>query len=205
MKKTNFIFICFLFLISFKSFSQTKTEWGLKAGLNYTDYRIQTPVPAEFKGKFGFYVGGIVSFGLSDKIRLNPELLFSSQVTEYSLKLNSLNISEPNNPSSPNGYKAEIKESFILLPIMIEYMISNSFDVEIGPQIGYVISENITDNNDQFEYGTANSNNFEMGLNLGMGFRFAQNYRIGTRFIYGILERNNVKNIGFQFGLQYNF
>lgn len=185
---------------------ETNTGFGVKAGINYSSFikgnDIPSEFPIEFNGKIGFHIGGFFKLGLTEKLKLKPELLYSMQGAEYEIKLG-LELQDPNDPFFDEKYKVDIKESFILLPIMLDYYFNEKFDIEFGPQFGFVISHKISDNNETFNFASDDYDKFEIGLNLGLGYNFSEKYRIGLRYNYGIMERDNLKSSVFQIGLDY--
>ena len=185
-------------------YPKIKNWIGLKAGLNYSSLIIDDRIPAETNSKIGFHFGWFLSFVWSENLRFKPEFLFSTQNTEIEIS-NAIDIEEqdPNDPFLSNSFKADIKESLILVPIMADYYLNEIFDLEFGPQFGYVINQEISDNKDDFSFGRENYENFEVALNIGAGYNFAGNYRIGLRYNYGITERDDNKSSVFQFGLSY--
>lgn len=203
MKKTTLLIGIMALLINFKALSQNEpVEFGLKAGLNYSSLIIDKNLPAETNSKIGFHLGGFLSLGLTDKLRLKPEILFSKQNAEIEYSSN-INTGDPNDPSFGKKIKAEIKESLILIPIMFDYYLNESFDLELGPQLGYVINQDVSDNDDVFNYGNGDFEKFEVALNLGAGYNFQENFRIGIRYNYGITKRDNARSSVLQLGLSY--
>jgi hypothetical protein len=203
MKKTTLIIGITTLLINFSVLAQNEPiEFGLKAGLNYSNLIIDDNIPAETNAKIGFHLGGFLSFKLTGNFRIKPELLFSTQNAEIEFSEN-INMGDPNDPVFGNRFKADIKQNLILLPIMADYYFSENFDLEFGPQFGYVINQDITDNNNDFSFGNDDYDKFEVALNVGAGFTFAESYRIGLRYNYGITERDNNKSSVLQFGLSY--
>ncbi len=202
MKKITLLIGLIIVLTSFHAKGQEKeVDFGIKAGANYSNFifgkDIPSEFPANFNGKIGFHVGGFLKLSLTNDLLLKPELLFSTQGAKYEITLVSLNP----DPFFTDNYKADIKENLILLPLMSDYYFNESFDIEFGPQLGYVISKDISENRATVK--DANYDKFEIGLNLGLGYNFGKMYRVGLRYNYGIMERNNSKSSVFQFGLEY--
>jgi len=207
MKKITLLIGLAIFLINLNAIGQgTSTEFGIKAGINYSNFikgnDIPSEFPIDFNGKIGFHIGGFLRLGLTEKLILKPELLFSTQGAEYEIRM-VIETQDPNDPFFYDNFKADIKENLILLPIMLDYYFNERFDIEFGPQLGFVINKKITDNSEIINYEIDDYDNFEIGLNLGLGYNFAEKYRIGLRYNYGIMERNNLKSSIFQIGLEY--
>ncbi len=207
MKKYLLLIGFAVFLINFNANGQeTSTDFGVKVGLNYSSFikgnDIPSEFPIDFKGKIGFHIGGFLKLKLTDKLMLKPELLFSTHGGEYEIKIG-LELQDPNNPFFDDKYKVDIKENLILLPIMLDYYFNERFDIEFGPQLGFVISHKTSDNSETFNFESDGYDKFEIGINLGFGYNFADKYRIYVRYNYGIIDRNNLKSSVFQFGLEY--
>ena len=207
MKKNILILSLTILFFSVNTFGQEgKIDFGVKAGVNYSTLILGNDVPSEFpasfNGKIGFHIGGFMRYKFSEKLMLIPELLFSTQGAEYVFNTSGI-IIDPNDPTFNNNYKADIKENLLSLPIMLDYYFNPKFDIEFGPQFAYVVSNSITDNNDDIELSKGNYDKFEFDINLGLGYNFAEKYRIGLRYNFGITERNNLKSSVFQLGLQF--
>lgn len=62
MKKTTLIIGITTLLINFSVLAQNEPiEFGLKAGLNYSNLIIDDNIPAETNAKIGFHLGGFLS------------------------------------------------------------------------------------------------------------------------------------------------
>jgi len=207
LRRNTIIISVIVLLFSINIFGQeNKIDFGVKAGVNYSTLFFGNDVPSEFpasfNGKIGFHIGGFMRYKFSEKLMLKPELLFSTQGAEYLLDTSEI-IIDPNNPTFNNNYKADINEYMLLLPILLDYYFNPKFDVEFGPQFAYVVSNEITDNNDNIELSLGNYDKFEVDLCLGIGYNFSEKYRVGLRYNFGITERNNRKSSVFQLGLQF--
>lgn len=111
-------------------------EFGAKAGLNLS--MVKASKDGDSKMKAGFHVGGVVEFKFSDKIGLQPELMYSQEGGKY----------EYVGVVSPSVYNSEqdITLSKIILPVMFKYYVIEGLSIEAGPQLDYIISAK-SDNN----------------------------------------------------------
>ena len=185
--------------LSINAQEEDKINIGAKAGLNYSDFILGKEFPSNFPGTYkarlGFHVGAYANIPISNKIYFKPELLYSLQGADYEVLLNSFD-----EPDGFNGvYKTTIKEHLIILPLMIDYYIVNSFNLEFGPQLGYVLDTNIANNSSY----SGSKEDVDVSLNFGVGVNFAKSYRVGLRYNYGVLERVNLKGSIFQLSLFY--
>ena len=190
-----------LILLSFSLNAQDdKINFGTKVGLNYSDYILGKEFPSNFPGKYnariGFHIGVYANISISNKIYFKPELLYSLQGAEYEIALNS--FLEPDDNFN-NVYKTTVKEHLIIIPFVFDYYVAKSFNLEFGPQLGYILDTNISDNS----FYSASKEDIDLSLNLGVGVNFAKSFRVGLRYNYGILERGNLKSSIFQLSLYY--
>ena len=164
---------------------------GIKAGVNVSNFtgadfpNIETSSLTSYH--VGFYVR--IPFG---KLALQPELLFSEQGSKF---------------EDQNGTEDEYKVKYINIPIMLQYHFS-SFYLEIGPQIGFKVDEDIPDPSlDDF----AKSNDFAGAI--GAGYQF-KGLGIGARYVVGLSNvadfeipgsDSDFKNGVWQFSLYYTF
>lgn len=202
MKSKTFLFSLVTLFISLNALSQKDAiEFGLKAGLNYSNLIIDSNFPMKTNPKVGFHLGGYFSFGLTENLRLKPELLFSTQNTEIEYS-EDINFGDPYDPDFGVKHTADLKQNLLLLPIMLDYYFNNSFDLEFGPQLGYVVTQKWSYNFD-WETTEPRYDKFEVALTVGAGFNFAENYRMGLCYNYGITKRDEARSSVFQLGLAY--
>lgn len=208
MKKT--LLLIGLTLFTLTSFGQNRaTEFGIKGGLNYSSFidRNDKDIPADYNGKVGFHIGGFISLGISDKLSIRPELLYSQQGSNFSINGGDLNIFDPNDGAFVTSMDGTIKESMILLPIILDYKLNTKFNIGFGPQLGYSINREIDYDNNSFNFDgflkNNDSENFEIGIGLEIGYYVAANYGISLRYNYGILERQNLHTSVINLGLNY--
>lgn len=186
-------------------------EFGLKGGLNYATYRIPDAIVDVHNGKFGFYLGGFATIGISEKFKAKPELLFALQGSRLVIK--DIEIREAADELPKVGdLKKNINEYTIALPIMGQYLINEKFYIEAGPQLGFIISTKeklITSPTDDPKFNapsTTDPDNFDAGLAFGLGLNLSPSLALNARYYYGIINRNNglyssVLNLGLEYSL----
>lgn len=181
--------------------------FGIKGGVNSSSFILGKDLPDSFpatlKGKIGWHLGGFLRIGLTENLSLKPEVLFSAQGAKYVLDISFINPNPFDPTISSTNYEANIREYLVLLPVILDYYISDAFDVELGPQLGYLLDYKISDNSKDLTYGSGAYDKFEMALCLGLGYAIGDQYRMGLRYDYGILERNNLKSSVFQLVFDY--
>jgi len=215
MKKITLI-IGLTLLVSNIFGQEITTKYGLKAGLNYSKYTPNLEIDGvevlDFNRRVGFYAGGYISFGFSDILKLQPELLFALQGTNTSSEIEFRPSGDA--VSVVGEFKTSITESTISIPILLQLYPSEKFYFELGPQIGYIIGRKEKVINDPFvEFGSpfgvsencSSCDKFDFGGALGVGYIVSERININIRYFVGLIERNNtIKSSFLNFGLEYN-
>ncbi len=161
--------------------------FGAKAGLNISTFLGRDYV--DITPKIGAYVGGLAEIPVfMDDFYFQPELMISFQGAD--IGSGNLNL------------------TYIHLPLMGKYHITEEIAVEFGPQIGFVIG----DNGGDFTAGNAvtalKTKPFHLALNFGGGYRLDENLYFQARFSLGltkVIDNTTVKNGVFQIGGAYFF
>src|SRR3970282_2250686 len=127
MKKITLLLVT-VFTFGFVN-AQDKEDmsFGVKAGLNISSLSNIDEDGVNKDHLIGFHVGFCGEFMISDKFAIQPELLYSSQGVKF----------------DSEGEKAEIKLDYINIPIMAKYYVADAFSLELGPQIGFLVSSDL--------------------------------------------------------------
>ncbi|CAN5121533.1 porin family protein [soil metagenome] len=175
MKKVLFVILVSAFTTA--SFAQG-VSGGIKAGVNFANL---TSSGSGFSGSAdaitSFHGGVYLTAMLSEKIGIQPELLYSMQGTQ--ITLNSTNIKS--------------KTSYINIPVLLRVNIVPTFNIHAGPQIGLLLSAE--DNN-----GTSFKNDLkstDFGLAFGAGFDLPVGFNGGIRYTLGLSDLNATTQSGF--------
>lgn len=149
--------------------SYAQVQWGVKGGLQVADLKFK--VPDNNKTRAGIYAGGLLQFGLSDKIVLQPELLYAVKGYRF-------------DATAFHG-KGVVSFNYITLPLMAGYRATGRLTVMAGPEAGYLISAR-----SKFDKKTVDiSNNYEnldLGINLGLAYQLNVNLGIDLRYSHGV-------------------
>jgi opacity protein-like surface antigen len=185
-----------------------KAEFGIKGGLNVANQSYSGEVSPSPSSIIGFHIGGFVEVKVSDKFSIQPELLYSTQGSEFDMTVNN------------NGIYYDTKNTFKLayinIPVMFKYYAAEKFSLQAGPQIGFltsskmeteVIGQSVTqDVKDLFE-------TVDFGLNIGAGYDFTKKVSAGIRYNFGLANvakiddgsNDKIKNNVFSVSLGYKF
>jgi hypothetical protein len=183
-----------LVLVSVAIFSFTffvhaqRTHFGVKAGWNLSSASVEEG--DDYDSKSGFHAGALAHIHVSKHFAVQPEIYYSTQGGEqgdFKLKLNYINI-----------------------PVLGQYMFSNGFRLQTGPQLGIrttaksKVGDIEADRDDQFS-------EIDFAWVLGASYLFPEGIGIDARYNLGLANvweneaTNTIKNRVFQLGLFYQF
>ncbi|WP_299885688.1 porin family protein [uncultured Lacinutrix sp.] len=215
MKKSSItVLLFFLTMLSVYAQQEEKSNskkitYGLKGGLN-----LSTPngyLTDNTESKLSFHLGAFAEIILSDKFAIQPELQYSIQGAEVNIKTTAL-----------GNFTVSDTYEYINIPIMVKYFITEKFNVEVGPQIGYLL-------NAERDYDIMSSSNLsslnnitkdveriDFGLNFGLGYKLSKHLNVGVRYNLGLSKVVNspavtqpkpgkLKNSVFQASIGYSF
>jgi len=169
MKKTSFftILLCF----AFTTISAQDFGFGVKGGINVAS--IGGGSYAGLGGlasKVSFHIGGVAEIPISEKISLQPELLYSSQGSKW-------NFGAINN----------LKLDYINLPILAKYAIIKGLSAEAGPVVGYLLSTNAPNKEDY--------SSIDVAIAIGASYKLNDNIFFSLRYNKGLTNINKNVNV----------
>lgn len=188
-------------------------KFGAKGGLNIA--MLSGKSVEDGKALPAFHVGAVAELGLSEKFAIQPELVYSLQGGQRDGEVEALGVVGKSN--------AKFKYSYLNIPVMAKYFVTEGLSLEFGPQIGFLMSAKLdteltfageTQSNDQSIKDDTKSIDF--GLGLGAGYRLENGLSFGARYNLGLsnmadTDNNEVdnnteyKNGVFQFSVGYFF
>jgi hypothetical protein len=170
---------------------------GLKAGVNIANFTGGDFDNLDKKALVGFYAGGFLNFRLG-AVSLQPEVLVSTAGAKFE-----------NVDSSIFGYgNSSYRLIYLSVPVMLKYRTAGGFYLEVGPQVGFKLSEDVTDQSvDDF------AKNLDLSIGAGLGFQTKGGLGIGGRYIAGLSKVGDFepsqgvdpdfKNIVIQLGISF--
>lgn len=212
MKKfTPYIFTMIVLTGFLITGQENNIKFGVKAGANFSKYS-GTLIASDYRRKLGFYAGGFANIMITEKFKIQPELLFALQGSNFVIK--DIEIRENQSDIARAGdFKTKTTESTISIPLLARYYASKSFYLESGPQLGLIINreekviESPTDNPDFNQVTDFDNDIFDLGLAIGAGYALSNHFTLNSRYFLGLIERdiNNVKSSVFNLGIEYDF
>lgn len=158
----------------------SKIRYGLKVGINFSNIS-EKETGFDYRNRTGFHIGGLVQIPLSKKFFLQPELMYSTQGSNAEI------------PEEETRLK--MKMDYLTIPIMVKYNVFKRFNIEAGPQIGFLLSSKITaeyqDPDVIFDDGFTlddkeYKNTIDLSLGLGASYDWTSNFSTGIRYNLGI-------------------
>lgn len=211
MKKKHYLLIiCFsISLLTFAQESKHKVDYGLKAGLNYASliYEFQDVNNDlfDFNSSVGFYMGGFINLSFTDKLSLQPELMYSSQGAKVDVDYSRLIFFSDSNIFLENQEGVVIKQSKILFPILLQYQAIEKIKVSLGPQITYLLNfEDEIENGQEINIIRFNDTD-KVGIDITarFGYQVSDNVLLELGYFRGLNYQNSVASSVFQLGLAY--
>ena len=154
-------------------------KFGAKAGVNFASL---TGDDADgLDSRTSFHIGAAAQISISDKFAIQPELLYSAQGASVS--------------------DIDLKLDYIKLPFMAKFFFSEGLSLEVGPQIGFVI-------NDEIVGEDVDAESFDFGLNAGLGYNLNNGLFLQGRYNLGLsdtFDGADIKNGVFQLSVGYWF
>ena len=154
-------------------------SYGIKAGVNFASFRGNDA--KDFNVLIGWQAGGIAELEIFDHLSVQAEFLYSSQGAKKN--------------------DGDYKMNYITLPVVAKIYLTDSFNIQAGPQFGLLLSE--TDNVEKY-----NSNTYDFGIVGGAEFFVADGLFIQARYNAGlsqISDNFDLKNSVVSLGLGYMF
>lgn len=162
-------------------FAQDMT-YGVKGGINFATFEANT---GDINSIAGINVGGFVDYAFTEKFSIQPELLFSMQGGAQMVEVPFFNFE----------LKIETNLTYLNVPIMAKYKLTDKFSALFGPQIGFLIAaktegEDIIDNFNRVDVAL----NFGGTYELPSGIFFEGRYSLGLSNL--VKSNNAVDNEG---------
>ena len=171
-------------------------EFGVKAGLNVPT--ITGDNTDNLSSFFTYHAGAFANIGVSERFSVQPECMFSCQGAEY---------------EESEGYDGKFVLGYLNVPVMAQYAVSDCFNIEVGPQIGLLLSAEDQYEN-EFESGEEDAKDFfkdiDFGVNFGASYELSNGLGFAARYNLGLANildeegtSDKIRNSVFQFSVSY--
>lgn len=167
--KTLFPTLVFISVCSAGLYAQG-LDLGIKAGVNIANQDITgSGFAIDTKSKVLFHGGAFVTWMFSEKLGLQPEVLFSMQGSKYDF----------------DGYDGGLITNYIAIPVLVRYDINDMFSVHAGPQFGLLMSAEEEFDGDK-EDVKDDFKGTDIGLAFGLEADLPANLGVGARYVLGL-------------------
>jgi len=216
IKKSKTILMILLFSFLTSWIQAQETRFGVKAGPNYSS--IVGDLTEGLKFRFSGHAGVFVEIDLSYKLKFQPELVYSSQGFQFSTDLASIQTGNP--VGGENDFRNNVQLNYLTVPLIMKFALNETFDFEVGPQVGFLLNQvSIIKNLDEIDgtdlaRRTSISGDFQLdyGAGLGVGIKLSDQFSISPRAYIGLRNRLNGLggiaqnyNVALQFSVNYLF
>ena len=182
MKKITTLIILIGALAAIPAFSQDQnvTRFGVKGGVNFSNFRVDEIADNNIKA--GLNLGLFFKMPVSDVVAIQPEILYSSKGSKL----------EYDNALQGKG-EYRFNMNYLQLPILGVFSLGQAFNVHIGPYFSYLANTNIKNMDKDFNIQGVQDlnekafNRFDYGIAAGLGFDM-QGFVVGARYSYGLNE-----------------
>lgn len=177
-------------LFTFGIASAQDVRFGVKAGANFASLTGDA-IADDVKMKAGAHVGGLVEFKFTDKISLQPELLYSMQGAKTTDRFD-------DGLGNIERTKSKVNLSYINVPVMLKIYPVNGFFIQAGPQIGFLVGAKSKDETTFTDPGNLTRiestevdikddlKTVDVSFNAGLGYDFTENFFVDARYSFGL-------------------
>jgi hypothetical protein len=186
MKKVICSFLVFLFAVGLNlAQAQVRFDLGVKGGLNFAGLSSVSAsnLKASYENRTGYHFGAYTMIKIT-KFAIQPEIIFSRQGQGYSI---------------PNG-TSNLTSNFdyINIPVMLKFYIAGGFNLQAGPQFGFLSSATgdviNTLNGSISSSSSADLKNFvkssDVSLSVGAGWDLPFGLNLTARYNLGLSDIN---------------
>ena len=171
------VIILLVSLFSLAGSVHAQTQFGLRGGLNYTTVEpVGDPVGSLYNAKYKptFHIGVFGKIGLSDKLSLNPDLLYTDKGF----------WSEGMENATPAG-DATLHLRYINLPVLLGYKVGDKLTFKLGPELGYLLSARSTFDSETINVEYLWENKLDFGLAAGIDYALSDKVSLELRYTRG--------------------
>lgn len=167
-------------------------DFGLKGGLNLSSWSNNNS-SVGYQNRAGFHAGLLARVHAGPNIAVQPEIVYSSQGTKYTL----------------DNQEHNLQMNYVNIPVMVQAKVGGGLYAQAGPQLGFLIGTEDKVNN--VETGFFSTNDFkktDVALGFGLGYAGVSPIGVDARYNLGLTNinnagSNNIKNNVLQVGLTY--
>lgn len=195
-------------------------NFGFVGGLNYANIRGDRAESINSSWRLAYHFGIFSNISLSDKIALEPRMLFSSK--GYGNEIDFAEFENQSEIPSQRLVKYASRNNYLSVPLLFKYKLVDNLSLDLGPEIAFLLysKDVITKVDREGFYAKGDvpdegSGDFflDYGAMAGVTFYFSTNASIQLNYFHGLsnLDRKAIigdsveNNSVFQLSLGYLF
>ena len=161
-------------------------QFGIKAGVNFSNITTNDDDIEDLKAKIGFQAGAMLKLNLTEKFAIQPEALFVRKGSNYKYL----------------GADVSSNLDYLDIPVLV---VLQPFDIplqiQFGPQFSYLLGTNVKYENgvfgveETYEVEREDFEDYDLGYAIGLGMNFG-NSVLDIRFTQGLKEYEKGTQIG---------
>lgn len=165
--------------------AEAQVRFGAAGGITISTMSIEEDgVGFDPQSLVGFHVGGLMDVCLTDRLSIQPGVLFSTKGSAY------------------KGFDLKVKASYVEVPVNLVYKLGWTdyyFMVIAGPYFGYGVGGYMSYGGVKADImrgsgGADFLKPFDMGLNTGVGAAY-KNFQLALIYQFGLVNINNFSNL----------
>jgi tetratricopeptide (TPR) repeat protein len=142
---------------------------GINAGLNLS--KINLEKTGNTDNKTGFHAGALFQFNLSENITLNPQINYSQQGGEQI--------------SAGATTKDKYSFDYIDMTLILKYLLGKKISIDVGPQLGYLLSAKRDINNRPTDIKSLYSST-NISFAAGLSYLIKSGFGVQAKYISGL-------------------
>lgn len=168
MKKL--LFITAVVILSFTTAQSQELRLGAKLGLNVASLGGDSYGVGSLGSRTSFHIGGLAEIPLMGKFALQPEILYSSEGSDWSF----------------GSAEDNLKLDYIRVPVLAKYYIIEGLSAEAGPVFGVLVGAKSDEDDDIKD----NYKTFDAAFGIGATYRLNMGVFFSLRYNKGLLNVN---------------
>lgn len=164
--KKSILFIAALVLSTTYAAAQEYVYFGIKGGVNFSTF--SGDGFSDFNdenARTAYHLGLLAEIPVSDRFSIQPEVLYSAQGFDIVRRNDNADI--------------EHQLDYINIPVLAKFYLTDGFSLEAGPQLGFVVNDEIGDGSNDIDFYDADRNDLDVSLGMGASYKF------NNIFLYG--------------------
>ena len=162
--------------------AQVQLAVGLKGGLNFASLNTNSSIKSNYGNRTGYHGGAYVMFKFT-KVAIQPEIIFSRQGQTFTFNSKDYN----------SNY------DYVNIPIMVKFYLAGGFNLQAGPQFGFLASSkgavinNFNSSNPSVSTGQDLKNfmkSSDVSIGVGFGWDLPLGLNVGARYNIGVSDIN---------------